>query len=206
MKILNARHLSVVPLLWACAESNTCPEGFVLAADGECHDDPSTIDVKCLTDEPLDGSVMGQTLAMNSFAYVSVGDNALALIGFQGSKDACKIVEEHVALTYFWHDGFVLDMSISGDVEEGATMPLVSAVSQNPDSLEMSIRVTETDVGQVASLAGSARIAAFTEDEELLLSPVSADFEDGTLAGDIKACHCPDLKYFWEIEKPESVD
>jgi len=206
MKILKARHLSVVPLLWACGESNACPEGFVLAADGECYDDPSTVDAKCLTDKPLTGSVMDQPMAMNAFAYVSVGENALALIGFQGAKDACKIVEEHVAQTVFWHDGFVLDMSISGDVVEGATMPLVSAISQNPDNLEMSIRVTETNVRQVVSLSGSASVAAFSEGEELLLSPVSADFEDGALVGDIKACHCPDLKIFWEIEKPEIFD
>jgi hypothetical protein len=89
---------------------------------------------------------------------------------------------------------------------EGATMPLVSAISQNPDNLEMSIRVTETNVRQVVSLSGSASVAAFSEGEELLLSPVSADFEDGALVGDIKACHCPDLKIFWEIEKPEIFD
>jgi hypothetical protein len=70
----------------------------------------------------------------------------------------------------------------------------------------MSIRVAETDVFQVASLAGSARVVAFSEGEELLLSPVSADFEEGALAGDIKACHCPDLKFFWDIEAPDIID
>jgi hypothetical protein len=206
MKILKALHLSVASLLVACGDSASCPDGFVLAADGECYDDPGSVDSKCLTDEPLAGSVMGQTMAVNAFAYVSVEEHALALIGFQGQKDACKIVEEHVAGTVFWHDGLVLDMSIFGRVEEGATMPLVSGISQNPESLEMSIRVAETDVFQVASLAGSATVVAFSEGEELFLSPVSAEFEEGYLVGDIKACHCPDLKLFWDIEAPDIID
>jgi hypothetical protein len=149
---------------------------------------------------------MGQSMAVNAFAYVEVGQKGLALIGFEGEKDACQIVEAHVAGTDFWHDGLVLDLSVFGDIQAGATLQLVEAIQQDPDALEMSIRVAETDVFQVASLAGSATVSSFSPGSELRISAVNAVFEAGALEGEIKACHCPDLKRFWEIEAPDIVD
>ena len=205
MNTLKARHLSFSLLFFACNGSE-CPTGFVLAADGTCHEDPTLSGPTCLTKVPLAGTVMDQSMAVNAFAYVEVGDQALALIGFQGQKDACRIVEEHVEGTVFWHDGLVLDMSIFGDLEAGATIPLVETVRQDPEDLEMSIRVAETDVFQVASLSGSANVLSYTPQGVLHIQSVQAEFQAGSLEGEIKACHCPDLKLFWEIEAPDIVD
>jgi hypothetical protein len=205
MKTLKARHLSFSLLVFACNGSE-CPTDFVLAADGTCHADPTVSGPTCLTEVPLTGTVMNQSMAVNAFAYVDVGDQALALIGFQDQKDACRIVEDHVAGTVFWHDGLVLDMSIFGDIEAGVTIPLVETVRQDPEDLEMSIRVAETDVFQVASLAGSATVSSYTPQGILHIQAVQAEFQAGALEGEIKACHCPDLIRFWEIEAPDIVD
>jgi len=179
---------------------------MLLAASGECLPDPTYFQTDCLTEHPLEGSVNGQSMAVNAFAYVSVPEGGLALVGFEGQKNACQIVEEHVAEVNYWHDGLVLDMAIRGTLIVGEDLLLVERVSQDPEQAEMSIRVAETDVFEIKATSGSAAVTAFEEGGDLSLTNIEADFQPGKLTGDIKACHCPDLKDFWDIQAPDIVD
>lgn len=197
--------ISVVALVGgtlACSQA-PCPVGEIQASDGACYRDPTFIVADCLTDSPLTGSVRSQEMAVNAFAFVEAGEKGLALIGFQRDQDACSVVENHVSGFEYWHDGLVLDMSIRGDVVEGAKLEIVTSTSQQAESPEMSVRVAETDEWVEKTVSGHAEVNAWIPGELLELDVAEAVFENGELSGRIQACYCPDLEGFWEVLAPD---
>ena len=186
----------------ACS-GESCPVGEIRGSDGGCYRDPTYVVADCLTEIPLSGSVRSQEMAVNAFAFVETGENGFALIGFQRDQDACSVVENHVTGFEYWHDGLVVDMSIRGSFEEGEVLELVTSTAQEPLSPEMSIRVAETDEWVEKTLAGEARVSRWSPGEILEIEVAEAVFEEGSLSGQIRACHCPELDGFWEVLAPD---
>ena len=192
----------LVVLLVAC-QGNPCPVGELQGADGNCYRDPLYRESSCATDEPLVGEIRDASMALNSFAYVQLEERGWTIIGFERDKDACAVVEDHVAGTEFWHDGLVVDMSLRGLFSQEGTVEVVESTSEKREDAHMSIRVALTDEWQERSHSGQAEVRLYEPKSRLELSFSGVEFRGGRLEGDAWACYCPDLVDFWEILAPD---
>gem|GEM_PF-4903526 len=190
----------------------TCDSSQHTSTPSDCSDTGAGLqDSECKIEYSLAGELESTALNFTTFAWAELNNGSVLVLGFpedrENKTDACSLIEEHVSGSFWWHDGAITELRISGEWESGGQFAITDNPADSDNPLNINLVTSVMDEWNDYALGGSALLEPFSVGEPIIMTEIETISETGGLRSTgLTACYCASVRAFWDVVPPDDTN